>query len=149
MTTFKSDMKTGEDVVKALNRTGGYRSVDPEFERKNEEIKKRRRNQKNNEVYYVDNGNGLIEVGSDEYARKFGIPKSEWEALQKYDIDRDPQFIEKLNRDSEEFYATVLGETPEEKEERKKREKNDEFWRQKHIQELNMFSKKQKEDNVN
>ena len=108
-----------------------YKSVDPEYERKIEEIKKRRRNQK--EIYYVDNGNGLIEVGTDEDARKFGIPKSEWEALQKYDRDRDPQFIEKLNRDTEEFYATVLGETPEEKEERKKREKTDEFWRQKSL----------------
>ena len=103
MTTIKN----GEDVVKALAEA----------------------NQKDNEVYYVDNGNGLIEVGTDEEARKFGIPKSEWEALQKYDLDRDPQFIEKLNRDSEEFYATVLGETPEEKEERKERIKTDEFWR--------------------
>ena len=92
--------------------------------------------QKDDEVYYIDHGNGLIEVGTDEDACKFGIPKSKWEALQKYDLDRDPQFIEKLNRDTEEFYATVLGETPEEKEERKKRDETDEFWRQKHIQEL-------------
>ena len=92
--------------------------------------------EKDKEIYYIDHGNGLIEVGTDEESRKFGIPKSEWEALQKYDLDRDPQFIEKLNRDSEEFYATVLGETPEEKEERKKRDKTDEFWRQKHIQKL-------------
>ena len=107
MSTIKSNMKTGEDIVKALAETS----------------------QKDNEVYYVENGIGLIEVGADEEARKFGIPKSEWEALQKYDLDRDPQFIEKLNRDSEEFYATVLGETPEEKEERKERIKTDEFWR--------------------
>lgn len=107
MSTIKSNMKTGEDIVKALAETS----------------------QKDNEVYYVDHGNGLIEVGADEEAHKFGIPKSEWEALQKYDLDRDPQFIEKLNRDSEEFYATVLGETPEEKEERKERIKTDEFWR--------------------
>ena len=92
--------------------------------------------QKDDEVYYIDHGNGLIEVGTDEEARKFGIPKSEWEDLQKYDLDRDPQFIEKLNRDTEEFYATVLGETPEEKEERKKRDETDEFWRQKNIQKL-------------
>ena len=92
--------------------------------------------QKDDEVYYIDHGNGLIEVGTDEDARKFGIPKSKWEALQKYDLDRDPQFIEKLNRDTEEFYTTVLVETPEEKEERKKRDEIDEFWRQKHIQEL-------------
>ena len=88
------------------------------------------------EVYYIDHGNGLIEVGTDEDARKFGIPKSKWEALEKYDLDRDPQFIEKLNRDTEEFYATVLDETPKEKEERKKRDKTDEFWRQQHIQKL-------------
>ena len=121
-----------------------YKSVDPEYERKIEEIKKRRRNEE--EIYYVDTGNGLIEVGADEEARKFGIPKSEWEALQKYDLDRDPQFIEKLNRDSEEFYATVLGETPEEKEERKKREKTDEFWRQKHIQKPNIIENKKIDD---
>ena len=107
MSTIKSNMKTGEDIVKALAETS----------------------QKDNEVYYVDHGNGLIEVGTDEEARKFGIPKSEWEALQKYDIDRDPQFIEKLNRDTEEFYTTVLGETPEEKEKRNKRIKTDDFWR--------------------
>ena len=88
------------------------------------------------EVYYIDHGNGLIEVGTDEDAHKFGIPKSKWEALQKYDLDRDHQFIEKLNRDTEEFYTTVLGETPEEKEERKKRDETDEFWRQQHIQKL-------------
>ena len=101
---------------------------------------------KDEEVYYIDHGNGLIEVGTDEDARKFGIPKSKWEALQKYDLDRDPQFIEKLNRDSEEFYATVLGETPEEKEERKKRDKTDEFWRQQHILKLkNIYYKEQNE----
>ena len=122
MSTIKSNMKTGEDIVKALAETS----------------------QKDNEVYYVDNGNGLIEVGADEEARKFGIPKSEWEALQKYDLDRDPQFIEKLNRDSEEFYATVLGETPEEKEERKERIKTDEFWRIKSlVQENQKFLTKQ------
>ena len=121
MSTIKSNMKTGEDIVKALAETS----------------------QKDNEVYYVDNGNGLIEVGTDEEARKFGIPKSEWEALQKYDLDRDPQFIEKLNRDSEEFYATVLGETPEEKEERKERIKTDDFWRQKHIQKPNIIENKE------
>ena len=65
--------------------------------------------QKHDEVYYIDHGNGLIEIGTDEDARKFGIPKSKWEALQKYDLDRDPQFIEKLNIDTEEFYTTVLG----------------------------------------
>jgi hypothetical protein len=104
---------------------------------------------KDGEVYWVDCGNGLMEGGTDEFSRQFGKTSAEWEALQKSDLDRDPQFNEKLCRDMEEFYTTVLGETPEEKEERKKREKNDEFWRQKHIQELNMFSKKQKEDNVN
>lgn len=97
---------------------------------------------KDEEVYYIDHGNGLIEVGTDKDARKFGIPESKWEALQKYDLDRDPQFIEKLNRNTEEFYDTVLGETREEKEERKKRDKTDEFWRQQHIQKLkNMFYK--------
>ena len=92
--------------------------------------------EKDEEVYYIDHGNGLIEVGTDEDAHKFGIPKSKWEALQKYDLDRDYQFIEKLNRDTEEFYTTVLGETPEEKEERKKRDETDEFWRQQHILKL-------------
>lgn len=101
---------------------------------------------KDEEVYYIDHGNGLIEVGTDEDARKFGIPKSKWEALQKYDLERDPQFIEKLNRDTEEFYTTVLGETPEEKEERKKRNKTDEFWRQQHILKLkNIYYKEQNE----
>ena len=111
MSTIKSNMKTGEDIVKALAETS----------------------QKDNEVYYVDYGNGLIEVGTDEEARKFGIPKSEWEDLQKYDLDRDLQFIEKLNRDSEEFYTTVLSETPEEKEERKERDETDNFWRMKSL----------------
>ena len=97
---------------------------------------------KDGEVYWVDCGNGLMEGGTDEFSRQFGKTSSECEALQKYDLDRDPKFKEKLCRDTEEFYATVLGETPEEKEERKKREKNDEFWRQKHIQKLNLISKK-------
>ena len=102
-----STIKNGEDVVKALAEAS----------------------QKDNEIYYVDHGNGLIEVGTDEDARRFGKPKAEWETLQKSDLDRDPQFIEKLNRDTEEFYTTVLGETSEEKEERNKRIKTDEFWR--------------------
>ena len=84
------------------------------------------------EVYYIDQGNGLIEVGTDEEARKFGIPKSEWEAAEEREKIEWPKFMEKLGRDMEEFYATVLGETPEEKEERKKRDNTDEFWRQKH-----------------
>ena len=96
---------------------------------------------KDGEVHWVDCGNGLMEGGTDESSLQFGKTSAEWEALQKHDLDRDPQFNEKLNRDTEELYAQ-LGETPEEKEERKKRDKTDEFWRQKHIQELNMFSKK-------
>mgnify|MGYP001190039988 CR=1 FL=1 len=123
MSTIKSNMKTGEDIVKALAETS----------------------QKDNEVYYVDHGNGLIEVGTDEEARKFGIPKSEWEDLQKYDLDRDPQFIEKLNRDSEEFYTTVLSETPEEKEERKEKIKTGEFWR---INSLTQKKPKKKFDEI-
>lgn len=43
-------MKTGEDIVNALNRTGGYRSVDPEFERKNEQIKQKKKNEKNEKM---------------------------------------------------------------------------------------------------
>ena len=81
--------------------------------------------EKDEEIYWVDCGNGLMEGGTDEWYRHFGKTSAEWEALQKYDLDRDPQFMEKLNRDMEEFYATVLGETPEEKEERKIREKEE------------------------
>lgn len=80
--------------------------------------------EKDEEIYWVDCGNGLMEGGTDEWFRHFGKTSAEWEALQKYDLDRDPQFMEKLNRDMEEFYAS-LGETPEEKEERKIREKEE------------------------
>ena len=34
MSTFKSEMKTGEDVMSALNRTGAYKNADPKFEKK-------------------------------------------------------------------------------------------------------------------
>tara|TARA_B100001094_G_scaffold1404_1_gene1244 strand:+ start:345 stop:554 length:210 start_codon:yes stop_codon:yes gene_type:complete len=50
MSTFKSDMKNSKDVVKALNKTGGYKSVDTEYEKRTEKIKKQKQNeQKKNE----------------------------------------------------------------------------------------------------
>ena len=50
MSTFKSTMKDSKDVVNELKRTGGYKSVDTEYEKRTEKIKKQKQNeQKKNE----------------------------------------------------------------------------------------------------
>ena len=43
MSTFKSEMKTGEDVMSALNRTGAYKNADPKFEKNKKEEDKRQK----------------------------------------------------------------------------------------------------------
>ena len=50
MSTFKSDMKTSEDVVDALNKTSGYKSADPDRDQKIIQIKEKRKNTNKNTI---------------------------------------------------------------------------------------------------